>query len=61
MVADMRELKPFGKRQSNGKTLPKDKVLKDTFGIVNEGCDSMQVVDFIRRTTGHTIKEIKEK
>ena len=53
----MREIKPFGKRQENKKSLPIDKVLKETFAIVNNGCDSKQVVEFIKRTTGHEIKK----
>lgn len=52
----MRELKPFGKRQQNKKQLPNDKKLKETFGVVNKGCDSEQIVEFIKRTTGHEIK-----
>lgn len=56
----MREHKPFGKRQES-KKVPSDNSLKETFGIVNNGCDSKQVIDFIARTTGHRIKEIKEK
>ena len=55
----MREIKPFGKRREN-KKLPNDKALKDVFGVVNNGCDSKQVIDFIAKTTGHRIKEIKE-
>ena len=54
----MREQKPFGKRQEN-KRLPSDKVLAETFGVTNKGCDSKQVVDFIRKTTGHKL-ELKE-
>lgn len=56
----MREVKPFGKRQKN-ENLPSDKVLQETFAVVNNGCDSKQVVNFIEKTTGHRIKEIKEK
>ena len=56
----MREKKTFGKRQEN-KKVPNDKALKDVFGVVNNGCDSKQVIDFIAKTTGHRIKEIKEK
>ena len=56
----MREVKPFGRRQEN-KKLPNDKALKDIFGVVNNGCDSKQVIDFIRKTTGHKIKGIKDK
>ena len=55
----MRELKPFGKRQENKRELP-DKKLKETFAIVNKGCDSKQVVEFIKRTTGYEIEEIEE-
>ena len=50
----MREYKLFGKRTEHQK-LPEDKVLKDTFGVVNKGCDSKQVTDFIKRTTGHKL------
>lgn len=53
----MREKKTFGKRQENKRELPNDKKLKETFAIVNKGCDSKQVVEFIKRTTGHEIKE----
>jgi len=53
----MREKKPFGKRCEVNRKLPSDKKLKDTFAIVNNGCDSKQVVEFIRKTTGHKIKE----
>lgn len=51
----MREYKKFGKRTEHQK-LPEDKVIKDVFGVVNKGCDSKQVIDFIKRTTGHEIK-----
>lgn len=51
----MREYKIFEKRTEHQK-LPEDKVIKDTFGVVNKGCDSKQVTDFIKRTTGHEIK-----
>ena len=34
---------------------------KDIFGVVNKGCDSKQVTDFIKRTTGHEIKLGDEK
>lgn len=51
----MREYKLFGKRTEHQR-LPEDKVIKDTFGVVNKGCDSKQVTDFIKRTTGHEIK-----
>lgn len=53
----MREKKPFGERQENKRDLPSDNTLKKTFGIVNNGCDSKQVTEFIKRTTGHEIKE----
>jgi hypothetical protein len=53
----MREVKPFGKRQENKRELPTDKKLKETFAIVNKGCDSKQVVEFIKRTTGYEIEE----
>ena len=52
----MKEKHIFGKRTNKGNKLPSDKVLKETFGVVNKGCDSQQVVDYIRKTTGHTIK-----
>ena len=52
----MRETKVFGKRRNN-KVLPNNKVLKDTFGVVNNGEDSNQVVRFIRATTGRNISE----
>ena len=54
---EMREKKQFGKRQENKRKLPSDNALKETFGIVNNGCDSKQVVDFIEKTTGYKIKE----
>ena len=56
----MRELKPFGKRQENKRELPDDKKLKETFAIVNNGCDSKQVVEFIKRTTWYEIEEIEK-
>ncbi len=56
----MREKKTFGKRQEN-KKLPNDKALKDVFGVVNNGYDSKQVVDYIAKTTGHKIKESENK
>lgn len=56
----MREEKPFGKRQENKKVLPSDNALKETFAIVNNGCDSKQIIGFIKRTTGHEIKLEKE-
>ena len=52
----MRESKPFGKRQQSKREPPNDKKLKDTFGVVNKGCDSKQIVEFIKRTTGREIK-----
>lgn len=55
----MREHKTFGKRTECRKKLPKDKVIKDTFGVVNKGCDSKQVIDFIKRTTGYEIKLVE--
>ena len=48
----MREKKKFGKR-TDTKRLPNDDAIKETFGIVNSGCDSKQVANFIERTTGH--------
>ena len=56
----MREIKPFGKRLEVKRKLPSDKILKDTFAIVNNGCDSKQVVNFIEKTTGHKFKGIEE-
>lgn len=50
----MREKKKFGKR-TDSKRLPNDDAIKDTFGIVNTGCDSKQIVKFIEKTTGHKI------
>ena len=55
----MREVKPFGKRQKN-RNLPSDKVLQETFAVVNNGCDSKQVIEFIAKSTGHRVKEIKK-
>lgn len=52
----MKEKHIFGKRTNKGMKAPSDKVLKETFGVVNKGYDSQQVVDYIRKTTGHTIK-----
>lgn len=51
----MREKKKFGKRTDAQRKLPNDTTIKETFGIVNSGCDSKQVVDFIEKTTGHKI------
>ena len=51
----MREKKKFGKRTDTQRKLPNDTVIKETFGIVNFGCDSKQVINFIERTTGHKI------
>ena len=50
----MREKKKFGKRTDN-KRLPNDDAIKETFGIVNSGCDSKQVANFIEMTSGHKI------
>jgi len=55
----MREHKAFGKRSEGQKPLPNDEALKDIFGIVNKGCDSEQIIDFIAKTTGHRIEETK--
>lgn len=52
----MREKKEFGERQKH-KDLPKNETLKEIFGVVNDGCDSKQVVDFIRKTTGKNIDD----
>ena len=52
----MREKKEFGKRQEH-RALPNNEALKEIFGVVNDGCDSKQVVDFIRKTTGRSIDE----
>ena len=57
----MRELKPFGKRQKTHRTLPNDRVLQETFAVVNNGCDSKQVIEFISKTTGYKINEVREK
>lgn len=57
----MREIKPFGKRQENHRNLPDDKEIRENFGVVNNGCDSKQVIDFIAKTTGHKIKGDKRK
>lgn len=51
----MREKKKFGKRTDIQRKLPNDNTIKETFGIVNSGCDSMQIVDFIKKTAGHKI------
>lgn len=51
----MREKKKFGKRTDTQRKLPNDTIIKETFGIVNSGCDSKQVVNFIERTTCHKI------
>ena len=51
----MREKKKFGERTTTQRNLPNDTVLKDTFCIVNFGCDSKQVINFIEKTTGHKI------
>lgn len=55
----MREVKPFGKRQKNRKLLS-DRVLQETFAVVNNGCDSKQIVDYIEKTTGYRIYRIRE-
>lgn len=57
----MREKKKFGKRTDTQRKLPNDTIIKETFGIVNSGCDSKQVVNFIERTTGHKIDMGDEK
>ena len=51
----MREKKKFGKITDAKRRLPNDDAIKDTFGVVNSGYDSMQIVDFIKKTTGHKI------
>lgn len=51
--------KKFRKR-TDSKRLPNDDAIKDTFGVVNTGCDSKQIIDFIKKTTGHKI-DIGEK
>lgn len=53
----MREHKTFGKRNEHKRT-PNDEALKEVFGVVNKGCDSKQVINFIAKTTGHIIKEL---
>lgn len=50
----MRKKRKFGKR-TDTKRLPNDDAIKETFGIVNSGCYSMQIVNFIKKTTGHKI------
>ena len=56
----MRERKKFGKRNSNSRPLPSNVALKNTFGVVNKGCDSEQIVSFIKTTCGKDISEEKE-
>ena len=50
----MHEKKKFGKR-TDTKRLPNDDEIKETFGVVNSGCDNKQVANFIEMTTGHKI------
>lgn len=51
----MREKKKFGKRNSNSRPLPSNENLKNTFGVVNKGCDSEQIVSFIKKSCGKDI------
>ena len=58
----MREYHNFGKRDKVHKD--KEEVnLGKVFGITNNGCESKQIENFIKRTTGmeHFKGEIKEK
>ena len=57
----MREMKKFGKRNSSSRPLPSNENLKNTFGVVNKGCDSEQIVSFIKKTCGKDISEQKTK
>lgn len=43
----MREYKIF-RKQTEHQRLSENKVLKDTFGVVNKECDSKQVTDFYK-------------
>ena len=56
----MREKHIFGKRDKVHKD--KEVNLGKVFGITNNGCDSRQIDNFIKRTTGleHFKGEIKE-
>ena len=53
----MREKKKFGKRNSSSRPLPSNENLKNTFGVVNKGCDSEQIVSFIKKVCGKDISE----
>lgn len=57
----MREKKKFGKRNLNPRQLPSNTNLKNTFGVVNKGCDSEQIVSFIKKTCGKDISEQEQK
>lgn len=52
----MREKKPFGKRQENKRPLLDNKTLKETFGVANEGHESEKIAEFLRKTTGKDIQ-----
>lgn len=52
----MREKKKFGERNPSSR-LPNNEKLRNTFGVVNKGCDSEQVVSFIKRVCGKDISE----
>ena len=52
----MKEKHIFGKRTNKGNKLPSDKVLKETFGVVNEGHESERIAEFLRKTTGKDIQ-----
>lgn len=55
----MREKKKFGKRTSEPRPLPSNENLRNTFGVVNKGCDSEQIISFINKTCGKDISEQK--
>lgn len=55
----MREEKKFGKRNSSSRPLPSNENLRNTFGVVNKGCDSEQIISFINKTCGKDISEQK--
>lgn len=57
----MREKKIFGKRNSNSRRLPNNENLRNTFGVVNKGCDSEQIISFINKTCGKDISEQETK
>lgn len=53
----MREIRTFGKRQTIKRPLPDNKTLQEVFGVVNKGCDSRQVVKYIRKTTNRDLQD----